>query len=87
MPRLNQVVASLDNLINPGLVGVHLLLKVLMLLALSVEICWVKLAVIAGNLQLLVDPSFGFIAIPFKLLKLVQVFQHGATNSGFLQKL
>ena len=56
-------------------VGGHLGLKCLVLLDFSLKIRWIFVALIAGSLELLIDPALQFIRISSKILEPPAVFQ------------
>ena len=86
MASLLQLFSTLQDLVDPGLVGVQFLLKVLVLLHFSVQVGWIEVAVVSCHLDLLVDPSLGLVTVSLKLLELVGILQHCATNSRLLHE-
>ena len=87
MSALLQLSPGLDHLVNAGFVGVQLLLKVLVFLNFALQVGWVQIAVISGDLQFLVDPPLGLVAVSLKLLELVGILEHSLSDGALLQEL
>ena len=58
----------------------------LMFLDFAIEIGRIEVAIVGGELEFLIDPALGLIAVAFKLLQTEGIFKQDATLARLLQK-